>query len=141
MCGSTPTHETDSCSAVSAQRRRLERSLTDQYGTYVLGAARSERRSVRRDVRTPPGLVGLHPRFMQHELWECGQGRSTFCLAEQLGDDARALLGPEARLVWQVEAGSHFDAMAKYDEHMEWGEYTTDFPAVDRETYRSRGWE
>ena len=31
--------------------------------------------------------------------------------------------------------------MTLYYEHMDWGVYTTDFPAKDRETYSERGWE
>jgi hypothetical protein len=50
---------------------------------------------------------------LMHELWEEYGGGSTFCLAGPMGDGARGLLGPEARLIWTVEAGSHFDAMTK----------------------------
>lgn len=37
------------------------------------------------------------------------------------------LLLPGAKLVWTVEAGSHFEAMTKYYEYMGWGEYKTEF--------------
>jgi hypothetical protein len=43
--------------------------------------------------------------------------------------------------VWTVEASSHFEAMTLYYEHMGWGQYTTDFPDLDRRTYADRGWE
>jgi hypothetical protein len=61
-----------------------------------------------------------------HELWEEADGEGyTFCLAGPMGDDARKLLGPGAKLVWKVEADSHLDAMTKYYEFMGWGKYTT----------------
>jgi hypothetical protein len=65
---------------------------------------------------------------MQHELWDDpgSAGRWTFCLAGPRGDGARALLSSEARLVWIVDATSHFDAMTQYYEHQGWGVYATD---------------
>ncbi len=61
-----------------------------------------------------------------HELWiESGQER-TFCLAGPMGDDARGLMLPGARLVWTVEANSHFEAMTEYYKYMGWGTYTTE---------------
>lgn len=77
---------------------------------------------------------------MLHELWDELDGCS-FVLAGPLGDDARALLTPGARLTWTVEAASHFEAMTLYYEHQGWGTYTTDFPEIDNETYAERGWE
>jgi hypothetical protein len=44
-------------------------------------------------------------------------------------------------MVWTVEASSHFEAMTLYYDHMGWGEYATDFPEIDRQTYAERGWE
>lgn len=46
---------------------------------------------------------------------------------------------PNAVLTWTVDADSHFEAMTKYCEHMGWGTYTTDFPAVDQRTYTDLG--
>jgi hypothetical protein len=74
-----------------------------------------------------------------HELWVDAEGQ-TFVLAGPHGDDARANLPVDAILTWTVEAGSHFEAMTLYYEHMGWGEYTTEFP-VDEQTYAERGWE
>lgn len=31
--------------------------------------------------------------------------------------------------------------MTLYYNHMGWGDYTTDFPDIDGQTYASRGWE
>jgi hypothetical protein len=36
------------------------------------------------------------------------------------------MLDASAQLVWEVEAGSHFEAMTLYYEHMGWGPYSTD---------------
>lgn len=62
-----------------------------------------------------------------HELWEDGAGEGfTFCLAGRMGDEARGLLSVGAKLIWAVEAESHFDAMTKYYEFMNWSEYRTE---------------
>lgn len=63
----------------------------------------------------------------KHELWEEKDGGGyTLCLAGPRGDDARKLLGPDAKLIWTVEGESHFEVMTAYYEFMGWGEYTTD---------------
>ncbi|MFC4455295.1 hypothetical protein [Deinococcus sonorensis] len=69
-----------------------------------------------------------------HELWEEGDEGYTFCLAGPHGDDARRRLSPDARLIWTVEAGSHFEAMTSYYEYMDWGPYRSDQP-WDRTPY------
>jgi hypothetical protein len=53
---------------------------------------------------------------------------------------ARGLLSPRARLVWTVEAASHFEAVTLYYEYQGWGTYTTD-QEWDRVTYAEHGWE
>lgn len=78
---------------------------------------------------------------MMHELWTNEEGLDLFCLAGQQGDSARGLLEPGARLVWSCEAGSHFEAMTQYYHYRGWGEYTTDSPEQDKQTYRELGWE
>jgi hypothetical protein len=79
---------------------------------------------------------------MLHELWEDGEseGRWTFCLAGPMGDDARSQLGPQAQLVWTVEADNHIEAMTAYYAHMGWGVYTSDYPEIDGQSYAERGW-
>ena len=79
---------------------------------------------------------------MLHELWEDpgNEGLYTFCLSGPRGNDARAGLSPMARLVWTVEAASHFEAMTLYYAHQGWGTYTTD-QSWDHQTYESIGWE
>jgi hypothetical protein len=67
--------------------------------------------------------------ILKHELWQDSAddgGDLTFCLAGPHGDGARKLLGPNAKLIWTVEADSHFAAMTTYYEFMGWGSYTTD---------------
>jgi hypothetical protein len=74
---------------------------------------------------------------LKHELWtDIGDDVPdyTFCLAGAHGNDARALLSPSAKLIWTVEAGSHFEAMSAYYEFMGWGEYRTD-QEWDRQPY------
>jgi hypothetical protein len=64
---------------------------------------------------------------LKHELWEEKEGGGwTFCLAGPHGEGARNLLGPDAKLIWTVEAGSHFEAMTAYYKFMDWGEYITE---------------
>ena len=69
-----------------------------------------------------------------HELWLEPDGGQTFCLAGPMGDGARALMSKDARLVWTVTAGSHFEAMTKYYEYMNWGSYSTE-QEWDRKPY------
>lgn len=82
---------------------------------------------------------------MLHELWNDPEpvegGYLTFCFAGPHGDDSRSDLTSKAELIWTVEAHSHFEAMTLYYEHMGWGEYTTDFPEIDKQPYSARGWE
>jgi len=63
---------------------------------------------------------------LKHELWDEGDGQSTFCLSGKCGDDARKLLSSNAKLIWTVEAESHFEAMTALYKFQERGEYTTD---------------
>ena len=72
--------------------------------------------------------------MLRHELWDEGGGRQTLCLAGPMGDAARAELASGSKLVWEVEAGSHFEAMTRYYQHMGWGEYTTE-QDWDRQAY------
>lgn len=69
-----------------------------------------------------------------HELWVEEDGSEMLCLAGPMGDDARRLLGRDARLVWTVTGESHFDVMTKYYAFRERGPYETD-EALDHEAY------
>ncbi len=50
------------------------------------------------------------------------------CSTRDRGEESRRQLGPEARLVTTISAGSHFEAMAAYYRLVGWGEYTTNQP-------------
>lgn len=67
---------------------------------------------------------------LKHELWKDIGGEEfseyTFRLVGPRGEGAKNLLSSEAKLIWTVEAFSHFEAMTAYYEFMEWGEYTSD---------------
>jgi hypothetical protein len=63
---------------------------------------------------------------LRHELWEDDEGYETFCLAGSRGNAARKLLSPNARLIWTIEAESHFEAMTQYYRFRGWGDYSTD---------------
>ena len=78
---------------------------------------------------------------MNHELWLEPDGRRMFCLAGVRGQESRALLHSEAKLIWEVEADSYFEAMTRYYSHMAWGKYQSDFPEQDNTPYRELGWE
>lgn len=66
--------------------------------------------------------------ILKHEVLVGADGMPGCCLAGPGGDDARLLFaeGGPARLVSTFEAGSHFEAMNKYHQHMGWEPYTTD---------------
>lgn len=78
---------------------------------------------------------------MNHELWLEPDGLQLFCPSGPHGDESRALLEPGSKLIWEVEAASRFEAMTKYFEYMDWGEWTTDFPELDKTPYGGPGWE
>ena len=66
--------------------------------------------------------------ILKHELWfdlDNPDGLPTCCLAGPDGDGARRLLGEGAKLMWTFEAGSHFEAMTKYNQFLGREPYTT----------------
>ena len=73
-----------------------------------------------------------------HEIWldpdEEGQLLPACILAGPMGDDARRLLGPEAKLHSTFEAWSHFEAMTIYYRIFDRGAYQTD-QEWDRQPY------
>ncbi len=62
---------------------------------------------------------------MLHELWMDEGRRDIFCLAGPDGNEIRSYLSKRARLVWTVEAASHFEAMTKYYEYKGRDTYAT----------------
>jgi hypothetical protein len=80
-------------------------------------------------------------RGLLHELWEYPQGVMTlslFCVAGPRGDEARAALPANAKLIWTAWAESHFEAMSLYHARQGPEPYTTD-QAWDLEPY-PQGW-
>jgi hypothetical protein len=55
---------------------------------------------------------------LKHEVWIDTDGLEMCCLAGPDGDEARGLLEPGAKLLWTFEAGSHFEAMTIYHQHL-----------------------
>ena len=41
----------------------------------------------------------------------------------------------DSKLIWECEANSHFEAMTKYYQFRGWGEYTSDYPEIDKRPY------
>jgi len=77
---------------------------------------------------------------MKHEIWKDDEGLTTLCLAGKHGEDTRSkILEPDAKLVSTFDAKSHFEAMTKYYEYMDWGEYETD-NAEYKKTYAEWDW-
>jgi len=72
---------------------------------------------------------------MKHEVWQDIEGKTMLCFAGKLGNEARELLEQDSNLVYTFYAESHYEAMNKYYEYMEWGNYETEFE-VDKEPYK-----
>jgi hypothetical protein len=63
---------------------------------------------------------------LKHEVWMGSDGLPGCCLAGPAGADARRLFAEDnAKLVWTFEAGSHFEAMSKYHQHLGREPYAT----------------
>jgi hypothetical protein len=56
---------------------------------------------------------------LNHELWLEPDGLELFVVSGPHGDEARALLEPGSKLVWEVCADSYFDAMTQYYAYMD----------------------
>ena len=67
------------------------------------------------------------------EVWEdfsdSGAYSPMLCCAGRRGEAARGLLGPKARLLATIEAGSHFEAMTIYNRYLGREPYRTDQPS------------
>jgi len=92
-------------------------------GVVVEGAESTRELDVVTISTSDPAAAGVTVATLRHELWDEVEGRRTFCLAGPMGGGARALLSPDAQLVWEVEVGRRFEAMTAYYEHMNRGEY------------------
>ena len=105
----------------------IERPLRVVSGRYNRSAVGQERTS-----------LGENMTSLLHEVWEepdeDGRMLESLFLAGPDGDEARALLGKDARLVTTFDASSHVEAMTKYYALYQRGEYVTDNPA-DHDLY------
>ncbi len=64
---------------------------------------------------------------LEHDIWKDKEGFTMLCLAGELGAEARTLLEPDSEIIHSFEASSHFDAMTKYYEFMDFGKYESEF--------------
>jgi|GEM_PF-378599 len=63
---------------------------------------------------------------VKHDIWRDRYGLTMLCFSGELGLEARTLLEPGSELIHSFYASSHFDAMTKYYEFMNWGIYETE---------------
>jgi hypothetical protein len=73
----------------------------------------------------------------QFELWQSRGAAiaTTVCEVGPSGDQCRAMLEPDAELIWQFEGHSHLDTMQRYYDYMGFGIYASNFPDLDCEPY------
>ena len=66
-----------------------------------------------------------------HELWEWPEGEQTlslFCVAGPQGNESRAMLPENAKLVWTTWARTHFEAMSLLHERIGPEPHTSEEP-------------
>lgn len=68
------------------------------------------------------------------DIWQNKEGLTSLCFSGDLGEESRTILEPDSKIIHSFYADSHYDAMTKYYQYMDWGVYTTDFE-VDKESY------
>ncbi|HYV90223.1 MAG TPA: hypothetical protein VE978_00500 [Chitinophagales bacterium] len=71
---------------------------------------------------------------MKLDIWQDPEGMTMLCFSGEVGEESRTLLEPNSKIIYSFNADSHFDAMTKYYEFMDWGVYETDFES-DKEPY------
>ena|SRR5687767_8072991 len=71
---------------------------------------------------------------IKHDIWQDKEGLTSLCFSGDLGEESRSILEPGSKIIHSFYADSHYDAMTKYYQFMEWGQYTTDFE-IDKEPY------
>jgi hypothetical protein len=71
---------------------------------------------------------------IKHDIWKDNEGLTSLILSGDLGEEGRSLLEKGSQIIHSFYADSHFDAMTKYYEFMDWGKYETEFE-VDKEAY------
>ena len=72
--------------------------------------------------------------LVKHDIWKNKEGLTALLFSGDIGKAGRNALQKDYELVHSFNADSHFDAMTKYYEFMDWGPYTTEFE-VDKKPY------
>ncbi len=83
---------------------------------------------------------------IKHDIWKSKEGLTSLCFSGEIGEESRSILEPDSEIIHSFYADSHFDAMTKYYEYMDWGVYETECEE-DKEIYnleeikeRARKW-
>ena len=71
---------------------------------------------------------------IKHDIWKSDDDLTSLCYSGELGEESRSILEPNSKIIHSFYADSHFDAMTKYYEFMDWGIYETEFE-IDKEPY------
>ena len=73
--------------------------------------------------------------ILKHDIWKDKEGLTALLFSGDLGEEGRATLDNDYEIVHSFYADSHFEAMTKYYQYMNWGAYETDFE-VDKSPYK-----
>lgn len=68
------------------------------------------------------------------DIWKNKEGLTALLFSRELGQEGRMTLEEDYEIIHSFYADSHFDAMTKYYEFMDWGQYETEFE-IDKEPY------
>jgi hypothetical protein len=71
---------------------------------------------------------------IKHDIWRSKEELTSLCYSDELGEESRSILEPDSEIIHSFYANSHFDAMTKYYEFMNWGIYETEFE-IDKVPY------
>jgi hypothetical protein len=71
---------------------------------------------------------------IKHDIWKDNEGLTSLILSGDFGEEGRSLLENGSQIIHSFYADSHFDAMTKYYDFMDWGKYETEFE-VDKKPY------
>jgi hypothetical protein len=73
----------------------------------------------------------------QFEVWQSVGDNiaTTVCPVGSQGDQCRAMLEPDAKLIWNFEGHSHLNTMQRYYDFMGFGTYVSDWPHLDCQPY------
>ena len=71
---------------------------------------------------------------LRHDIWKNKEGLTAMLFSGDLGQQGRVALDEDYEIIHSFYADSHFDAMTKYYEFMDWHRYETEFE-IDRKPY------